>query len=125
MNLLRSGVDCDRSAARGSNWISEMSDSPYTSPHCLGYEGVAAPVLAAHWVPPLTEEKLEAPVGERDALRWVGSLCRAQRLLAPLGLLVLAECPLLALDHHSAAIAGRDGTGAMPLRLAFTHQFPP
>ncbi len=56
----------------GSNWFSEMSDSPYTSPHCLVYEGVAAPVLAVPWVPLLTEEKLEAPVGERDALRWVG-----------------------------------------------------
>ena len=45
-----------------------MSDSPYTCPHCLGYEGVAAPVLAAPWVPPLTEENSEATIGERDCL---------------------------------------------------------
>ena len=84
-----------------------MSDFPYTSPHCLGYEGVAAPVLAAPWVPLLTEETLEAPVGERDALRWVWSLCRALRFYAPLGLLVLAECPLCSLDLHPAVLTGR------------------
>ena len=45
---------------------------PHASPCWLRYEGVTAPVLASPWVPLLTEEKLEAPVGERDALRWVG-----------------------------------------------------
>ena len=82
-----------------------MSDSPYTCPHCLGYEGVAAPVLAAPWVPPLTEENLRQPLGRGIALRWVGgSLCRLLHLLAPLGLLVLPECPLVPLDLESAVL---------------------
>jgi hypothetical protein len=92
----------------------------------LRYEGVAAPVLAAPWVPRLTEEKSAAPIGDRDCPEMgMGSLSRALHLPASLGLLVLAERPLVALDLQSAVFADRDGTGAMPLRWAFTHQFSP
>jgi len=45
--------------------------------------------------------------------------------LAPLGLLVLAECPLLTLDHHATAVANRYRATSAPLGRAFTHQFPP
>jgi hypothetical protein len=45
-------------------------------------------------------------------------------LLAPLSLLMLAECPLVALDHHSAVFANRYGACSAPSLRALTHQFP-
>ncbi len=37
---------------------------------------------------------------------------------------MLAECPLVALDDHSAVFANRYGAFSAPLLRALTHQFP-
>ena len=48
---------------------------------------------------------------------------QSERLRAPLGLLMLPECPLVAFDLHSAVLTGRDGRLANPVAGALSHQF--
>jgi hypothetical protein len=52
------------------------------------------------------------------------SFLRLLRLLAPLSLLMLAKCPLVPFDHHSAVFANRYGACSAPSLRALTHQLP-